>query len=198
MERKGRCQLCHRNHLFKRCPSFRWMLTDERREAAKKCNLCLNCLTDWHKRVECTSQNRCSICGRRHHTMLHHDDINASSSTLEELPENPTVKDLKGYPIASLAKFAPNKPVNFYNIAQGYKLEILEAIKRKEANDEVIEVSPDTVVVSGVGTQTSKLVRKTMEYQATEKPHGANCMVIAPVVLCDLEAKGKSSRLQWL
>ncbi|XP_075149447.1 uncharacterized protein LOC142233854 [Haematobia irritans] len=187
MERRGRCQLCQQNHLFKRCPEFRWMLPEERREAAKKSQVCLNCFTDWHKRAECTSENRCSVCGRRHHTMIHRDEINASSSTLEELPQNPTAQDLKGYTIEAITKHSAQGVISFHEVAQAYRqtANVGSTPRSEEARAQVERVQ-------GVATQTSYLLRRITEYRPAIKPHGENCVAIAPVILCDIQAKKKA------
>ena len=47
----------------------------DRKVKAKDSNHCFNCLKFGHNSYECTAPGRCSICNRKHHTLLHDDII---------------------------------------------------------------------------------------------------------------------------
>lgn len=88
-EPKKRCFLCGKNHAICYCLAFRRMLWDERRAALQTQPICLNCLGFGHKRADCQSVNRCSVCGYKHHTMLHHGYSSIGSSSVEDLSVKP-------------------------------------------------------------------------------------------------------------
>ncbi|XP_077292805.1 uncharacterized protein LOC143915858 [Arctopsyche grandis] len=65
------CINCSGSHSLLACTSFRRMSGDERRAAAIKHRLCLNCLRPGHMVQACRTKQRCVRCGRAHHTLLH-------------------------------------------------------------------------------------------------------------------------------
>ena len=47
---------------------------DERHEKVRSAKACFNCLRTGHMVAKCQSKYRCSICNKKHHTMLHNDE----------------------------------------------------------------------------------------------------------------------------
>ncbi|XP_049316798.1 uncharacterized protein LOC125779479 [Bactrocera dorsalis] len=66
-----RCPLCRRPHRLSHCGIFKGMPTMQRQQVAQAHGYCLICLATSHATQECPSPNRCQICVRAHHTMLH-------------------------------------------------------------------------------------------------------------------------------
>ncbi|XP_072392243.1 uncharacterized protein [Diabrotica undecimpunctata] len=69
-------------------PSHQFSSTSPRLASAKdkykfvnENKLCRNCLGTKHFSQNCSSQRSCSICKKRHHTLLHNDHENSSSSS---------------------------------------------------------------------------------------------------------------------
>ncbi|XP_039968339.1 uncharacterized protein LOC120780121 isoform X2 [Bactrocera tryoni] len=78
---KPSCVLCSSDkHKIIGCSQFKDMNTNQRYDAAKKYDLCINCLSNGHRVAQCASKHRCRSCNRTHHTLLHHD--NATLPTL--------------------------------------------------------------------------------------------------------------------
>ncbi|XP_037942391.1 uncharacterized protein LOC119675274 [Teleopsis dalmanni] len=46
----------------------------------KRLNLCLNCLSEGHTVSKCSSKNRCKICKKSHHTLLHKANENSEDA----------------------------------------------------------------------------------------------------------------------
>ena len=65
------CHLCQEKHDLKSCSIFKNMTTDQRWDVAKKNRLCFRCLRRNHRIGLCTTNERCSICNSKHHTLLH-------------------------------------------------------------------------------------------------------------------------------
>lgn len=65
-----KCFICKGPHSIYKCEKFHAMHPDERRRAATKSSLCLNCLSQSHNIQACKSSS-CRRCGKRHHTYLH-------------------------------------------------------------------------------------------------------------------------------
>ncbi|CAH0560564.1 unnamed protein product [Brassicogethes aeneus] len=64
------CSFCQDQHTISYCPKFRGLSGTARSQAIREKNLCNNCL--WHDAAaKCTSERRCAVCSRRHHTLLH-------------------------------------------------------------------------------------------------------------------------------
>lgn len=73
------CILCSGEHFLHHCKSFEGLAINERNKIVRKYMLCKNCIS--HKsNKKCTSKFSCSICGMKHHTLLHYDDKNHSVS----------------------------------------------------------------------------------------------------------------------
>ncbi|XP_050340020.1 uncharacterized protein LOC126766172 [Bactrocera neohumeralis] len=66
-----RCPLCRRPHRLSHCGIFKGMPPMQRQQVAQAHGYCLNCLATSHATQECPSNNRCQICVRAHHTLLH-------------------------------------------------------------------------------------------------------------------------------
>lgn len=96
-----RCVLCNNNHALYKCPDFNSKSPNERFQYVKFKHLCINCLSNVHRTINCNSTSSCRTCRKRHHTLLHFDrtvgssnsnnadsqlvlpDINASNSRVE-------------------------------------------------------------------------------------------------------------------
>ncbi|XP_076660392.1 uncharacterized protein LOC143363737 [Halictus rubicundus] len=77
---KSPCELCKANHILGQCALFKSKSVEQRVEFAKGTNRCMNCLSPYHSTKKCTSSYNCSICKRRHHTLLHLNNATASST----------------------------------------------------------------------------------------------------------------------
>ena len=98
MLNKPRCQLCRHNHPLKYCTHFQIMAPAQRRAHVKQHGYCLNCFAQSHNRFWCESENRCKLCGARHHTMLHEEGREQAASSFEEEPmgnKPPNLPDIK-------------------------------------------------------------------------------------------------------
>ena len=60
------------------CKVFKAQSTIERLQLVKMASLCTNCLGNGHSITQCTPRS-CHICGRRHHTYLHREQIQENS-----------------------------------------------------------------------------------------------------------------------
>ncbi|XP_073833229.1 uncharacterized protein [Musca autumnalis] len=68
------CALCSRQrHHLRVCQKFLRFSVPERISAVKKHYCCLNCLSHGHKASHCNSVHNCTICNKRHHTLLHRE-----------------------------------------------------------------------------------------------------------------------------
>lgn len=69
----GNCEMreCNEEHSIRICPLFLQLDEKDRIEMARQVNLCLNCLRQGHKMAQCSSEHRCLMCNKKHHTLLH-------------------------------------------------------------------------------------------------------------------------------
>lgn len=68
---KSECVLCQGNHYIRSCPSFLRMQINDRLKTAQQNNICINCLVHGHTVSQCRNKMNCTICNKRHHTLLH-------------------------------------------------------------------------------------------------------------------------------
>ncbi|XP_053964351.1 uncharacterized protein LOC128867266 [Anastrepha ludens] len=59
-----------KDHYLTACPKFQALTALKRFELAKSISLCINCLRKGHTVSKCKA-DRCGVCNRSHHTMLH-------------------------------------------------------------------------------------------------------------------------------
>ncbi|XP_055680312.1 uncharacterized protein LOC129788362 [Lutzomyia longipalpis] len=69
----GKCHKCGGAHPLYQCESFKALPVEERGRFVSKSSLCFNCIRGNHPSKKCTSQSRCRLCGKAHHTLLHID-----------------------------------------------------------------------------------------------------------------------------
>lgn len=66
------CQYCNTdNHNTFKCASFMKLSEANRLKWAQQSSRCVNCLRAGHNVYSCTSKNKCSVCKKNHHTLLH-------------------------------------------------------------------------------------------------------------------------------
>ncbi|XP_053969571.1 uncharacterized protein LOC128871659 [Anastrepha ludens] len=76
------CVLCSSsNHKLVSCLRFKEMNTNQRFDLIKKHDVCINCLGNGHRMIQCPSRNRCRSCNRAHHTLLHHENASQPTQT---------------------------------------------------------------------------------------------------------------------
>ncbi|XP_062542065.1 uncharacterized protein LOC134210058 [Armigeres subalbatus] len=69
------CEICTGQHSNYKCSSFLSMSIDERMVEVKQKGLCFNCLRKGHQIRGCPSDKSCSKCAKKHHTMLHYEQV---------------------------------------------------------------------------------------------------------------------------
>ncbi|XP_075145731.1 uncharacterized protein LOC142220456 isoform X1 [Haematobia irritans] len=74
------CRICKKRHFIKHCPHFQRMSAVERRNIIREKGFCFNCLCTAHQRNFCPSRNKCLVCNKNHHTMVHVDNIQQPNS----------------------------------------------------------------------------------------------------------------------
>ncbi len=83
------CVHYQQDHSLHQCDSFNKLSVEDRDKFARNHQLCLNCLTVWHRGFECSSKYSCRQCGAWHHTLLHRNKrpmVNTTTS-MKETPE---------------------------------------------------------------------------------------------------------------
>ncbi|XP_060831399.1 uncharacterized protein LOC132915547 [Bombus pascuorum] len=72
------CPICQASHEIWTCDIFKAKPVKERLTAVKELSMCTNCLKEGHSILSCSSES-CRICGLRHHTLLHWDEIEVNN-----------------------------------------------------------------------------------------------------------------------
>lgn len=95
------CVFCERQiHLLNDCQPFRNSSHDKKLKCVRDNHLCINCFSSKHKIATCQSKFNCTVCGSRHHTLLHRDGSSSTKPVQARVPEpstssdNPDVKPL--------------------------------------------------------------------------------------------------------
>ncbi|XP_039303389.1 uncharacterized protein LOC120357294 [Solenopsis invicta] len=77
-----KCLYCAGSHLLFQCAQFKSLSTEQRKNVARQHRCCYNCLTKGHYPRDCKSRGRCARCQRKHHTLLHDDNISGGQTTM--------------------------------------------------------------------------------------------------------------------
>lgn len=78
-----KCNYCKQPHPIYQCLKFKSLALHAKMQKVKQLNLCANCLRQGHNINECKF-GPCKICGKRHNTMLHSDNSQATSTSTKE------------------------------------------------------------------------------------------------------------------
>ena len=70
------CSLCQADHFIAGCSSFRACSLESRYQFVTDNQLCFNCLGP-HSISNCRSKKSCTVCHRRHHTLIHRPQSSA-------------------------------------------------------------------------------------------------------------------------
>lgn len=73
------CLLCNASHSLAQCAQFKAKSPDDRRAVAKEHRCCFNCLKPGHMPRNCQVKQNCSVCHRRHHTLIHTEQAEATT-----------------------------------------------------------------------------------------------------------------------
>lgn len=65
------CIHCGEQHNIFKCSKFQTLSIPEKNKIVFKQKLCKNCLRPNHNVNQCFSKSSCSVCGKRHHSLLH-------------------------------------------------------------------------------------------------------------------------------
>jgi hypothetical protein len=98
---KIECPLCSKTHFLNQCKQFIQLTPGKAFEAAKKLNLCINCLRAQHHVKDCTS-GACRKCKGKHNTMLHRLEEKSADNN----NDNPTTSTKTLHTSADLSKLA--------------------------------------------------------------------------------------------
>ncbi|XP_045449996.1 uncharacterized protein LOC123658688 [Melitaea cinxia] len=79
-----KCSYCSAEHHITACKDFLSKSGDERMAVAGERKWCYNCLNSSHSVRECTSIFSCRKCHRKHHTLLHRDQVGNDPNTARD------------------------------------------------------------------------------------------------------------------
>ncbi|XP_075163388.1 uncharacterized protein LOC142236023 [Haematobia irritans] len=82
-----KCYMCKNNHSIRICPDFQKISPQERINFVFRNKLCNNCLSESHVKAKCKSKNTCMFCKKRHHSLLHLNQL-STSKTLAQTVDN--------------------------------------------------------------------------------------------------------------
>ncbi len=75
-----KCVACGESHQLNRCPTFIALDVEKRNKTVRDKCLCINCFLDRHGCRQCPSKFSCRHCGGKHHSLLHKDREQSSTS----------------------------------------------------------------------------------------------------------------------
>ena len=90
---KSQCNLCHEQHGLQRCPVFQGYDVVKRIKYVKDRRWCTNCLHPSYTCNNCQSSYTCKHCKQRHHSLLHRDEQDKSTTAVNCLGASPTLAE---------------------------------------------------------------------------------------------------------
>lgn len=84
------CSFCKKGtHPLYRCYTFQRLSVAKKREHVTATKLCFSCLRPNHVASSCPSNSTCKKCEKKHHTILHMDQMPSTSSSADKSNEPP-------------------------------------------------------------------------------------------------------------
>jgi len=84
---KPQCTCCGKGkHTLPLCNKFKRFSKDARSKWAREHRLCFRCLAEGHWAPKCKSSIVCSQCSRKHHTLVHTDEVAATTRKEDTVP----------------------------------------------------------------------------------------------------------------
>ncbi|XP_070526958.1 uncharacterized protein [Cardiocondyla obscurior] len=139
--RPSHCSLCQGAHYVLSCKEFQKRTPRERRELARKNDLCTNCFGK-HRLDACPSTKTCVTCHRRHHSSIHEvfaaEEARGSEGATalhlqEERTERPVVllatariiaMDVHGSPVVTRALIDPGSEISLISESLAQRLRL--------------------------------------------------------------------------
>ena len=108
------CNVCGGRHSTQECNTLREMSVEKRVEALQSRHLCFHCMCSGHRASTCGFRPTCSICSKKHATLLHdrkfqdkpqQSSLSANALTFRPMPETSSAAPSNGQ--AAPASAAP-------------------------------------------------------------------------------------------
>ncbi|XP_035890593.1 uncharacterized protein LOC118502469 [Anopheles stephensi] len=80
------CPICNEHHPIFKCPTFLGLSTMAKRGKITQLKRCHNCFGIGHMANQCYSKATCRMCRKKHHTLLHTDEIPSSNPSNTSKP----------------------------------------------------------------------------------------------------------------
>ncbi|XP_076230267.1 uncharacterized protein LOC143176322 [Nomia melanderi] len=94
------CPVCKGTHSMYHCDKFKALDPDNKTQIVKEARVCYNCLQSGHRVKECT-RSHCKICGKKHHSLLHRDDIHSVKSVNSNCNTSTNLESVKTQPLVT-------------------------------------------------------------------------------------------------
>jgi hypothetical protein len=117
------CKVCNsrQNHPLFKCEYFLNQNTQTRNDIVRQHTFCINCL-GFHHISSCKSTNKCSICSRKHHSLLHFDNVYSNAPQFPRSADNTDNSNSNRAPhsaaLRSANDSAPPHPPHSHSAAQ--------------------------------------------------------------------------------
>ncbi|XP_037942673.1 uncharacterized protein LOC119675538 [Teleopsis dalmanni] len=105
------CLMCNGNHQLIRCSKFLNIKVPERREKIMNAKLCFNCLQSGHFSKLCLNKERCTICDKKHHHLIHEQVKGKPKFTNNINKRMPTLKNTTDTEVAASYNIQKEKTV---------------------------------------------------------------------------------------
>lgn len=93
-EKSTLCSLCSNgSHLLYECSELKALPIEKRRDFIKHDRRCFNCLNKNHSVYYCRSRARCTICNRKHHTLVHTVNSENEKESIEKPNHEPSTSE---------------------------------------------------------------------------------------------------------
>lgn len=85
------CPACGAGHPLFRCEKFKGLSIEEKTQVTQTSQSCFNCLQTGH-RVKACIRKHCDLCGKKHHILLHRDNIIQRQNSIEPTKSADTIR----------------------------------------------------------------------------------------------------------
>ena len=205
------CVICRTGkHPLYMCTRFKSMSHDDKMQALKVNRMCTNCLGGGHSKVQCKSMQRCKMCQKPHHTLLHIETQNKVArdqhAPQEDIPEGShAAAKLTSNVLLMTCRVLITAPDGSTIEARALLDNASSAsfISERLAHSLSLPRMSQSVSVSGIGgvyhkPPTQSVTRFQLSSLQTSGRKVDVTAVVVPRVTCDLPMKPVAFEMSWM
>lgn len=214
------CEYCNEPHKLCFCKKFSKQPIEIRRDFVAKNKICFNCLGGNHMVYDCKKTSSCKVCHKRHHSLLHLNDITTNNKEHKNVDGNSNSSTTTDPIVSCLSTGNPSIPRQVLLAtalikaeSRSGELQMVRALLDQgsqasfvtEATVQLLRLkkTPIKAVVSSLGADKSTVARYMVNFTIQSRVdrefnHQVNAYVLSKITSYLPERRVNASTLDWV